>query len=110
MTTSNIYFAEGYTGQTSGGAAANFAETLSILNANNYTTTYTVTYFIEHTGAASTVPTPITGTIGADSVVEGSVNTDVASGSSVAAEVSSPAPLGGHADHRAHDGGGRSAG
>lgn len=93
VSTSNVYFAEGYTGQTSGGAAANFAETISILNANNYTTTYTVTYFIEHTGASSTVPTPIAGTIGPDSVVERSVNTDVGNNVSVAAEVSAPAPL-----------------
>jgi hypothetical protein len=85
----NIYFAEGYTGQTSGGASANFNETLSILNSNNFTTTYTVSYFKE----GSTTPISVTGTIGAFSVVQRSVNTDVGNGASVAAEVSAPAPI-----------------
>ncbi len=89
---SNVYFAEGFTGQTAGGAAANFAETISILNANNYTTTYTVTYFVEHAGASSTVSN-VAGAIGPDSVVERNVNTDVGNNAAVAAEVSAPAPI-----------------
>jgi hypothetical protein len=88
-TPSSIYFAEGYTGQTSGGASANFNETLSILNSNNYTTTYTVSYF--KVGASA--PMTVTGTIGAFSVVQRSVNTDVGAGAQVAAEVSSTAPI-----------------
>jgi hypothetical protein len=88
-TSTNIYFAEGYTGQTSGGASANFNEAISILNSNNYTTTYTVSYFKEGT----TTPISVTGTIGAFSVVQRSVNTDVGTGASVAAEVSAAAPI-----------------
>jgi hypothetical protein len=90
--TSNIFFAEGFTGTTAGGSNANFTESLSILNANNFTTTYTVSYFLENPGAASTVKT-VAGTIGANSVVERSVNTDAGSDKGVAAEVSSPSPL-----------------
>jgi hypothetical protein len=86
---SAIYFPEGFTGTTAGGSSANFSETLNILNANNYTTTYTVTYFV--LGAAT--PTVMAGTIGADSVVTRTVNTDVGSDKQVASEVSSPAPL-----------------
>ncbi len=86
---SAIYFPEGFTGTTAGGSSANFSETLNILNANNYTTTYTVTYFV--LGAAA--PSVFAGSIGADSVVTRTVNTDVGANQQVASEVSSPAPL-----------------
>ncbi len=92
LSTANVFFAEGFTGTTAGGANANFTETLSILNANNFTTTYTVTYFIENPGAASTQKA-VGGSIGPNSVVQRSVNTDVGLNAEVAAEVSSPAPL-----------------
>jgi hypothetical protein len=88
-TPTNIFFAEGFTGSTASGASANFNETLSILNSNNFTTTYTVAYFKE----GATAPISVTGTIGAFSVVQRSVNTDAGAGASVAAEVSSPAPI-----------------
>jgi hypothetical protein len=86
----NIFFAEGFTGTTSSGAQ--FNESISILNANNYTTTYTVTYFLENKGAASTVKA-VPGTIGPDSVIEQNVNSDAGANQSVAAEISSAAPL-----------------
>jgi hypothetical protein len=97
-----IYFAEGFTGTVAAGANADFTETLSILNANNYTTTYTVTYLMQAGGISNTNPVVgstsatkvITGTIAANSVVERSVNTDVGANQEVAAEVSSPSPLG----------------
>ena len=85
----SIYFPEGFTGTTAGGSNANFSETLALLNANNYTTTYTVTYFI----VGSTTPIVETGVITADSVITRTVNSDVPANSQVAAEVSSPAPL-----------------
>jgi hypothetical protein len=89
-----IFFAEGYTGSVAGGANADFTESLSILNANNYTTTYTVTYYIESqfAGAPSTLKS-FGGTLGPNSVVERSVNTDVGAGLKVAASVTSPAPI-----------------
>jgi hypothetical protein len=89
---STLYFAEGYTGTIAGGAAADFSETISILNANNYTTTYTVTYFLENGSGASTAKT-VTDSIGPNSVVERSVNTDVGANQEVASMVSSPAPI-----------------
>ncbi|HEY8283635.1 MAG TPA: hypothetical protein VIJ28_04550, partial [Chloroflexota bacterium] len=85
----SIYFPEGFTGTTAGGSNANFSETLALLNANNYTTTYTVTYFI----VGSAAPIVETGVITADSVITRTVNADVPANSQVAAEVSSPAPL-----------------
>jgi hypothetical protein len=89
-----VFFAEGYTGSVAGGANADFSETLSILNANNYTTTYTVTYYIQSqfAGAPSTVKA-FGGTLGPNSVVERSVNTDVGPNQEVAASVTSPAPI-----------------
>lgn len=89
----SLFFAEGYTGTVAAGANADFTESLSILNANNYTTTYTVTYFLENVPGAASTQKVITGTIGANSVVERSVNTDVGTNQKVASEVSSPAPL-----------------
>jgi hypothetical protein len=90
----NLFFAEGYTGSVAAGANADFVETISILNANNYTTTYTLTYYIESSiaGAASSTKV-ITGTLAANSVVERSVNTDAGSNVKVAASVTSPAPI-----------------
>lgn len=90
----NIYFAEGFTGSVAGGSNADFSETLSILNANNYTTTYTVTYYIQSpfAGAPSTTQA-VGGVLGPNSVVERSVNTDVGANKAVAASVSSPAPI-----------------
>jgi hypothetical protein len=77
-----------------GGANADFTESLSILNANNYTTTYTVNYYVQSAfaGAPSTVLTD-TGTLGPNSVVERSVNTDAGANVAVAASVTSPAPI-----------------
>lgn len=89
----NVFFAEGYTGTTAGGANANFVETISILNANNYTTTYTVTYFLEQVPGAASLSKVVTGSIGANSVVERSVNTDAGLNQKVAVQVTSPAPL-----------------
>jgi hypothetical protein len=88
-TSTSIYFAEGFTGSTAGGASANFNEAISILNSNDYTTTYTVSYF----KVGSSTPLTVTGTIGAFSVVQRSVNTDVGPNAQVAAEVSAPAPI-----------------
>ena len=89
----SIYFAEGYTGTVAAGANADFNEAISILNANNFTTTYTVTYFLENAGVASTTKA-VGGVIGPNSVVQRSVNTDVGLNVKVAASVSSPAVLG----------------
>lgn len=91
-TTTSTFFPEGYTGTVAGGANADFTEILSILNTNNFTTTYTVNYFLENAGAASTTTT-VSGTIGANSVVQRSVNTDAGANKEVAAQVVSPAPL-----------------
>jgi len=89
-----LFFAEGYTGSVAGGANADFTESLSILNANNYTTTYTVTYYLEDqlNGDESLLKT-FTGVLGPNSVVERSVNTDAGPGMKVAASVTSPAPI-----------------
>jgi len=90
---SNTYFAEGFTGSIATGATANFSETLSILNANNFPTTVTINYaLLSSAGVASTKtvgPLPI----GAFSVIEESVNNDAGANMQVAASVSSPAPL-----------------
>jgi hypothetical protein len=90
----NLFFAEGFTGTVAGGSNADFVETLSILNANNYTTTYTVTYYIQSSvpNAQSTVKS-FGGTIAANSVVERSVNTDVGANLAVATSITSPAPI-----------------
>jgi hypothetical protein len=96
-----VYLAEGYTGTVAAGANADFVESLSILNANNYTTTYTVTYFLEGgisgqnplNGVASSVKS-VGGVLAPNSVTERSVNTDVGANVKVAAEVISPSPLG----------------
>jgi hypothetical protein len=85
----NIFFAEGFTGSTASGASANFSEAISILNSNNFPTPYTVTYFL----AGASAPISVTGTIPAFSVVQRSVNTDAGSNQQVAAEVSAPNPI-----------------
>jgi hypothetical protein len=91
---SSTFFAEGFTGSVAGGSSADFNEILSILNTNNFTTTWTINYYIENGGGASTVQT-VSGTIGPNSVVQRSVNTDVGANKAVAAQVvsNSGAPL-----------------
>ena len=79
-----LYFAEGYTGLRTTNGKADFAETLSILNANPFTATVQIQYLIE--GGS---PVVVTRSIAPTSTLRESVNTDVGPDKNVAAVVSS---------------------
>lgn len=82
------YFAEGYTGLLATNKRATYDETLSILNANPFTATATITYLVE--GAN---PVGLTREVPPSSTLLESVNTDVGTDKSVAAIVSSPSKI-----------------
>lgn len=79
-----LYFAEGYTGQFSTNGKATFNETLSLLNANPFTATATITYLIE--GGS---PVGVTRSIAPNSTLLESVNSDIGNDKIAAAVVSS---------------------
>ncbi len=83
-----LYFAEGYTGQFANNGKASYNETLSILNANPFTATATITYLIQ--GGA---PAVFTRSVPASSTLRESVNADIGADKTAAAVVSSPSRL-----------------
>jgi len=80
------YFAEGYTGTAAVNGRATFTESLNVLNPNGGVAQITITYYIQGTSA----PLVVTKTIGANTTLRESVNTDVGADKFAAAVISSP--------------------
>lgn len=83
-----LYFAEGYTGLAATNGKATFDETLSILNANPFTATATITYLIQDGS-----PVQVTRDITPNSTLRESVNGDIGNDKIAAAIVSSDSRL-----------------
>jgi hypothetical protein len=80
-----IYFAEGYTGRFATNGKADFDETISVLNPDAFAKTVTFTYQIQ----GSSTPVVTSTTIGPNSDILRSVNSDVGNDKIVSAIVSS---------------------
>jgi len=83
-----LYFAEGYTGLYSTNGKATFNETLSLLNANPFTATATITYLIQGSNPVSLVRS-----VPPSSTLRESVNADIGPDKIAAAIVSSPSRI-----------------
>ncbi len=83
-----LYFAEGYTGLYSTNGKATFNETLSLLNANPFTATATITYLIQGSNPVSLVRL-----VPPSSTLRESVNSDIGPDKIAAAIVSSPSRI-----------------
>lgn len=81
---SQIYFAEGYTGQ---GPAVNFGEQLSILNTNSLTATGQIEYFLANTSITATNPITVPIMVPAHAQLIEDVGRDVGSNQMVSALV-----------------------
>jgi hypothetical protein len=81
----SIYFAEGYTGRFATNGKADFDESISVLNPDNFAKTVTFTYQIQ----GSSTPVVTTTQVGPNSDILRSVNTDVGNDQIVSAIVSS---------------------
>ena len=83
-----LYFAEGYTGLLKSNNAANFDETLAILNANPFTATVRIRYLIQ-----GGKPMEVTRTLAPYRMLRESVKRDVGPDQTVAAVVTSPSRI-----------------
>lgn len=68
-----LSFAEGYTGQASTNGKATFSEVLNLLNAGTTPAQLTITYYVQ----GSATPQVVNRTVGANSTLRESVNTDI---------------------------------
>jgi hypothetical protein len=83
--TTNVYFAEGYTGQAATNKSASFSETLTMLNPLSTPASVTITYFSQD----GSPPVVVTRTVPPTSSFNDSVNADVGPDRIVGAEVTS---------------------
>jgi hypothetical protein len=83
--TTNVYFAEGYTGQAATNKSASFSETLTLLNPLSTPASVTITYFSQD----GSPPVSVTRTISPTSSLTDSVNADVGPDRIVGAQVTS---------------------